>query len=97
MVRSNQGSLLYPVDEQLAKEDLYKGRYYTFFMILTLYFLVLYTVSLPPLAGIGKLLALAGRYFRFGITVHVFFAYLMVFTRFHITLTLSTVISTPSS
>ena len=71
----------------------------------------------PPRAGIGKLPALAGRYFgisfryyigkiyrhwpvgisvyHFGINVHVIFAYLMVFTRFHITLTLGTVISTP--
>ena len=34
---------------------------------------VVYRFFTPPLAGIGKLLALAGRYFRFGITVHVIF------------------------
>jgi hypothetical protein len=35
---------------------------------------VLYTDSLPPppLAGIGKLPALAGRYFGIGITVDIF-------------------------
>jgi hypothetical protein len=33
----------------------------------------LYRFFTPPLAGIGKLLALFGRYFGIGITVHVIF------------------------
>jgi hypothetical protein len=33
---------------------------------------VLYRFFTPPLSGIGKLPALAGRYFRFGITVGIF-------------------------
>jgi hypothetical protein len=34
---------------------------------------VVYRFFTPPLAGIGKLLALFGRYFGIGITVHVIF------------------------
>ncbi len=35
---------------------------------------VVYRFFTPPLSGIGKLPALAGRYFRFGITVGIFMA-----------------------
>ena len=47
----------------------------------------LYRFFPPPLAGIGKLPALAGQYFGIILVLLCmsFFAYLMVFTRFHIT------------